>query len=163
LRLPDRKQAAASTRRRRSARRALARLASLPVPVPESLQITADDTSETRRRKHIAAYAFYVVTAAVAILVALAVWVFPTKTWLSQRHETASAANKLTVLQQQASALEQQVLALDTDAEIEKVARERYNLIRPGEKAFVMLPASLPQFPDVVGYNVVQAILTLAR
>jgi cell division protein FtsB len=131
------------------------------IPAPVVLQVGPDDTGETRRRKHRAAYAFYVMVALVAAGVALVVWVFPTKTFLSQRQATADINTKLAVLDDKAAELQRQVIALDSDAEIEQVARARYNLVFPGEKAFVVLPASLPTFPSTPGYNVVKAFFTV--
>ncbi|MGE0304903.1 MAG: septum formation initiator family protein [Acidimicrobiia bacterium] len=91
---------------------------------------------------------------------ALVVWVFPTKTWMSQNDATAAASGKLRVLDEQIAALEQQVVALDTDAEIVRVARERYGLVYPGEKAYVVLPATPPNLPNLTGYNVVRSYFT---
>lgn len=145
-----------SRRTRRSAqRRALSGLHALPAP--EALREQADDTGETIRRKHRALYTLYVVTAVVASIVALVVWVFPTKTWMSQNEATAAASGKLRVLDEQIATLEQQVVALDTDAEIVRVARERYGLVYPGETAYVVLPATPPNLPNLTGYNVVRS------
>jgi cell division protein FtsB len=148
-------------RRRRSARRALAGLRELALP--SSLSITEDDTTETRRRKHRAAYAIYVITALIALGVALVVWVFPTRTWLDQRGATSAEAAKVAVIDQQSHQLERQIRALDTDAEIERVARERYGLAFPGEQTFALLPASLPKFPVAFGFNVLKAYFTVSH
>ncbi|MGE3327418.1 MAG: septum formation initiator family protein [Acidimicrobiia bacterium] len=148
-----------SRRTRRSAqRRALRGLHALPAP--EALREQADDTGETIRRKHRALYTLYVASGVVASIVALVVWVFPTKTWMSQNDATAAASGKLRVLDEQIAALEQQVVALDTDAEIVRVARERYGLVYPGEKAYVVLPATPPNLPNLTGYNVVRSYFT---
>ncbi len=151
----------APIQRRRSARRALARLHTLPTPA--TLRATADDTGETRRRKRRAVHALWMVTVAIALVVALVVWVFPTRTWLSQRDATNATEQKLSVLDQQIAGIEQQITALQTPEEIERVARERYDLIRPGEQAFVVLPPSVPELPSHFGYNVVHALLTVRR
>jgi cell division protein FtsB len=80
-----------------------------------------------------------------AVLVAvLALFVFPTRTYLDQRHELAVASQRMRVLDAQNAQLSQQVDKLHTDAEIERIAREQYHLVKPGEKAFAVLPAPEP-------------------
>jgi cell division protein FtsB len=83
--------------------------------------------------------------AAAAVLVAvLALFVFPTRTYLDQRHELAVVSQRMRVLDAQNAQLSQQVDKLHTDAEIERIAREQYHLVKPGEKAFAVLPAPVP-------------------
>jgi len=81
-----------------------------------------------------------VVSAVVAA--ALAFGVFPTRAYLDQRDELATSARRVEVLETSAAALQQRVDELDTDAEIERLAREQHNLIRPGEEAFALLPSA---------------------
>jgi cell division protein FtsB len=81
-----------------------------------------------------------------ATLVAvLAVAVFPTSTYLDQRSDTGEAEERLAVLQAQNEAYEAQVERLQTADEIERLAREQYNLVFPGEEAYAVLPAPLPE------------------
>lgn len=80
-------------------------------------------------------------TAAVATIVALAVYVFPTRTWLDQRAALAETSVELHELEAQRSALEQRVAELDSDDQIEEIARSQYGLVRPGEEAYAVLPA----------------------
>lgn len=75
---------------------------------------------------------------------ALAVGVFPTRSYLDQRSDTAESQARLAVLREQNEALEGRIDALATDAEIERLAREQYNLVAPGEEAYAVLPAPLP-------------------
>jgi cell division protein FtsB len=80
-----------------------------------------------------------------AVLVAvLVLFVFPTRTYLDQRHELTVASQRMRVLDAQNAQLSQQVDKLHTDAEIERIAREQYHLVKPGEKAFAVLPAPDP-------------------
>lgn len=79
--------------------------------------------------------------AAVATIAALAVYVFPTRTWLDQRAALAETELELRELQAERSALEQRVVELDTDDQIERIARYEYGLVRPGEEAYAVLPA----------------------
>lgn len=80
----------------------------------------------------------------VALLGALAIGLFPTQTFLDQRADTAEAEQRLEVLQAQNQAFEARIERLQTDAEIERLAREQYNLAYPGEEAYAVLPAPLP-------------------
>ena len=71
----------------------------------------------------------------------LFVAVFPTRTWIAQKNDTKAAERQLQVLDEQNTKLEARSKALQTDAEIERLAREQYNLVRPGEEAYALLPA----------------------
>jgi len=81
----------------------------------------------------------------------LAVAVFPTSTYLDQRAATDEAEQRLEVLRDQNASYEEQIERLQTPEEIERLAREQYNLVRPGEEAYAVLPAPLPpmDLPDV--------------
>jgi hypothetical protein len=80
-------------------------------------------------------------TAAVVTIAALAVYVFPTRTWLDQRAALAETSVELRELEAERSALEQRVAELDSDDQIEEIARSQYGLVRPGEEAYAVLPA----------------------
>jgi cell division protein FtsB len=79
--------------------------------------------------------------AAVAVLLVLGTFVFPTRTFLSQRTAIAEAELQLEVLEEQNARLGEQAASLRDDAEIERLAREQYNLVRPGEEAYALLPS----------------------
>ncbi len=66
--------------------------------------------------------------------------VFPTASFLSQRRQIADAREELTVLDQQNKVLADQAAKLKDDDEIERLAREQYNLVKPGEEAYALLP-----------------------
>ena len=68
--------------------------------------------------------------------------VFPTRTYLSQKASISRAEKQLHVLGQQNAELEQRAKQLQSDAEIERLARERYNLVKPGEEAYAVLTPS---------------------
>ena len=79
-----------------------------------------------------------------AVLGLLAVAVFPTQTYLDQRRGTSEAQQRLAVLRDQNQAYEARIERLHTAEEIERLAREQYNLVFPGEEAYAVLPAPLP-------------------
>jgi cell division protein FtsB len=66
--------------------------------------------------------------------------VFPTRTFLSQRASISHAQKQLAVLDEQNAQLERRAQELESDAEIERLAREQYNLVKPGEEAYAVLP-----------------------
>jgi cell division protein FtsB len=76
---------------------------------------------------------------------ALALGVFPTRDFLAQRDDLDSTQEQLRILREQNEALEDRVEALSTPEEIERLAREQYNLVHPGEEAYSVLPAPLPE------------------
>lgn len=86
-----------------------------------------------------------------AFVVFIVVAVFPTRTYLAQRASTAAAETDLATVQEQNRRLQERVDALGTDEEIERLAREEYGLVKPGEEAYHILPpAEDPvDLPDV--------------
>ena len=76
----------------------------------------------------------------IALIGVLFVAVFPTRTWLAQKRERADAIEQLHVLDEQNQILASRVEALQSDDEIERLAREQYNLVKPGEEAYALLP-----------------------
>jgi hypothetical protein len=75
------------------------------------------------------------------VLAVMALFVLPVRTYLGQRHQLAVSAAHLHLLNSQNRILTGRIDALQTDAEIERIAREQYHLVRPGEQAFVIEPA----------------------
>jgi cell division protein FtsB len=68
-------------------------------------------------------------------------FVYPTRTFLDQRDQTNNARTQLEVLQAENARLTRESKRLSTDSEIERLARENYGLVKPGERPFVILPA----------------------
>lgn len=85
--------------------------------------------------------------AGAAAVVGLAAGVFPTRTYLEQRDQIAAEEAKIRVLSDENQRLAARVRELHTDEEIERLAREQYNLVLPGEEAYAILPG--PADPDV--------------
>jgi cell division protein FtsB len=97
----------------------------------------AVDGTRRRRRSRVL---LPLLGSAVAIA-ALFVGVFPTRAVLTQRADLDAAESTLATLDAENAALEARIDALGTDAEIERIARQQYNLVYPGEEAYAMLPA----------------------
>ena len=84
----------------------------------------------------------------VVVLVGLLfAFVYPTRTFLDQRSETNKARAQLELLQSENARLARESKQLSTDAEIERLAREKYGLVKPGEQPFVILPAPTSTLP----------------
>jgi cell division protein FtsB len=66
--------------------------------------------------------------------------VFPARTYFAQRQNLAAASERVDVLSQQNTELSARVKRLHTDEEIERLAREQYDLVKPGEEAYAILP-----------------------
>ena len=98
----------------------------------------------TRRRRVLIG-----ILSALALVGFLFAFVYPTRTYLEQREQIGRAQDRLTVLRQQTAALERDTARLEGDAEIERVAREQYGLVRPGETPYVIVPpvATPPNTP----------------
>jgi cell division protein FtsL len=75
------------------------------------------------------------------VVAILFLFVFPTRSFLAQRSQISGAQHDLDVLRTQNARLQKEAARLQTDAEIERIAREEYGMVRPGERAFVVIPA----------------------
>ena len=99
------------------------------------------------------------VVAAAGLLLLL---VLPTRAWLAQRSDIASAQQKLAVIENENTKLEARLKALQTPEEIERVAREQYNLAGRGEQVFSVLPPpALTNLPSGWPYNLVNEIVAV--
>lgn len=78
--------------------------------------------------------------AALSVLVVFSLAVFPVRQYLGQRAETASRRATLGQLVAENAELQARVDALNTPEEIERIARAEYNLVKPGEETYAILP-----------------------
>ncbi|HZJ28262.1 MAG TPA: septum formation initiator family protein [Acidimicrobiia bacterium] len=81
-----------------------------------------------------------VVAASLALVGFLFVFVFPTRTWLSQRSVKGAATERLSVLERETAKLEREADRLRSRDEIERVARDQFGLVMPGERAWAVVP-----------------------
>ena len=77
---------------------------------------------------------------AVATLAVVFVGIFPTRTYLDQRNDISQASAELAALEEANAEAEDRLERLDSDDEIERVAREQYGLVKPGEEVYRVLP-----------------------
>jgi cell division protein FtsB len=78
--------------------------------------------------------------ALLALLAVLFIAGFPARTYLDQQGALASTSERLEVLRKSNKELEARSKELHSDAAVERLAREQYNLVRPGEEAYAILP-----------------------
>ena len=81
-------------------------------------------------------------------------FVYPTRTFLDQRAETNKARAQLEVLQSENARLARESKRLSTDSEIARLAREKYGLVKPGERPFVILPKPTSSTPTPASSSV---------
>ena len=82
------------------------------------------------------------------LVVVLVVGVLPTRRYLDQRAQIASASADLHDLQSTNDTLQAEADRLQTDAEIQRLARNEYGYVKAGEEPYHLLPA--PQDPLLV-------------
>jgi len=92
--------------------------------------------SPARRRRGIVGLGL----AAVVLVGLLFAFVYPTRTFLDQRHDTSRARAQLAVLQTETAKLRAEEKRLQDPDEVEKRARQ-YGLVKPNEQPFVIVPA----------------------
>jgi cell division protein FtsB len=78
--------------------------------------------------------------ASLVLIGALFLFVFPTSSLLHQRSQLNDAQNRLTVLTEQTKRLSEQSKRVLSDEEIERIARGQFNMVKPGEQAWAIVP-----------------------
>ena len=79
----------------------------------------------------------FLALAALAGMVVAALGVFPFRQVLARERAVDLSREKLDALVVENMRLEYQIAALQTDAEVERLAREQFGLVLPGETGFV--------------------------
>jgi cell division protein FtsB len=88
----------------------------------------------------------------VALAMAMFLFGFPLRTYVEQRSALGQARATAARLATDNRSLRAQAARLQTPAEIERLARQRYGLVRPGQEEYAILPAPgyrLPGAPPV--------------
>ncbi len=85
-----------------------------------------------------------IVVLAVLAALALFVFVYPTRALLSQGNDIGRTQHDLAALQQQNRELQLEVLKLRTPAEIERIARQRFSMIKPNEHLYAVVAGEPP-------------------
>lgn len=82
-----------------------------------------------------------------AVVGFLFAFVYPTSTFLRQRADIAKAEERIERVKEETRRLEAENERLLTDEEVERLAREQYGLVRPGETPFVLVPEATAETP----------------
>jgi hypothetical protein len=82
-----------------------------------------------------------VAVACLSIAVIAGVAVLPLRTWVHQRELTTETETELRDLESLVAELEANYQRLQTDEEIERLGRENFDLVFPGEESYRILPA----------------------
>lgn len=96
---------------------------------------------ESRRRRYLPVIA----VVALSLVVVAGLALVPIRTYWSQRQQQRDAESELRQLQGEVAQLDARLQELRTDAEVERIAREHYDLVFPGEESFRILPAPEPE------------------
>ena len=87
----------------------------------------------------------WLVVACVALVGVLFLAAFPARTYVAQQRQREAVADEVQALEGENRELEERVGELQSDAEIERLAREHYGLVRPGEEVYAVLgPPAAP-------------------
>ncbi len=85
---------------------------------------------------------------ALVIFAGLFAFAFPSAVWLDQRAEAQEGEQEMLELRVESELLRADIARLQTAGEVERIAREDFNLVFPGEEAYALLPA--PEGPVTV-------------
>lgn len=81
-------------------------------------------------------------TLSTLVFLGLMAGVVPVRQYLEQQRRLDAARQRIELLDEENQRLAARAEELRTDEEIERLAREQYSLVRPGEEAFALLPGS---------------------
>ena len=70
----------------------------------------------------------------------LFLFVFPTRSYLSQRNAVNDARHDVAEIREQIVRLQEEAVRLQTPAEIERQARLQFNMVYPGERPYAVVP-----------------------
>jgi len=79
-----------------------------------------------------------------ALLAVLVLGAFPVRAWLDQGRQRDQLAARVATLTTTNADLARQAEELKDPKRVEALARERYELVRPGEEAYAILPTGEP-------------------
>ncbi|HSG80528.1 MAG TPA: septum formation initiator family protein [Acidimicrobiia bacterium] len=83
-----------------------------------------------------------------AALVVVAVGIFPWRQIIDQQSSVDLAEEKLGALQEENRLLAEEIAALSTDTEVERLAREQFGLVMPGEVGYVVVAPEGAEPPE---------------
>lgn len=132
----DRKLAGGSGRARLTPPRADERPTLTPSPAVPALSVP-----QRRRFELVRELGPVAVVLALAVVVLAGLAVLPARTWWTQRQSLNQSRAELAQVQQEVADLKARRDLLQTDAEVERIARQDYDLVYPGEESYRLVPA----------------------
>ncbi|HLM29398.1 MAG TPA: septum formation initiator family protein [Acidimicrobiales bacterium] len=99
----------------------------------------ADDQARERRNARLRWLGTRVGSFALAAVLIYAV--FPVRTYLNQRSASERKQQQIEVVGQENDRLEQRIAELQDPETVEEIARRDYNMVRPGEESYGIMPA----------------------
>lgn len=87
------------------------------------------------------------VVLALAVVVLAGLAVLPARTWWTQRQSLNQSRAELAQVEQDVADLKARQELLQTDAEVERLARQDYDLVFPGEESYRLVPADAAPAP----------------
>jgi cell division protein FtsB len=78
------------------------------------------------------------VLAIVTVVATMFIYVYPIKGYYEQQRQENIERHRLAVLKEANKKIKEERKNLSSDAEIERIAREQYHLIKPGEEAYIV-------------------------
>jgi cell division protein FtsB len=129
-------------------------------PLPRRAGDSSGEVPFSRRRTRVL---LTLIAAFVVVCVVAAFFVLPVRAWLRQRDAITDAEADKRVLWSEIHRLEQRYDDLTQSSdEIERIAREQYGLVLPGEQALSILPSpSVGRLPATWPFTVVEQILAV--
>jgi cell division protein FtsB len=98
-------------------------------------------TSKAKRPSLIRRVLPSLLTVGFSFVIVIGIGLLPARTWLAQRESIADTQSHLDALQTEVAKLEVQLQLLETDSEVERVARQNFDYVYPGEESYRILPA----------------------
>jgi cell division protein FtsB len=92
-------------------------------------------------------YGPVVAVVGLALVVIAGLVVAPVRTYFRQEEQGRQGEAELQQLRAQVGELDAELQQLRTDAEVERIARQHYDLVFPGEESYRILPAPDPGAP----------------
>jgi cell division protein FtsB len=82
------------------------------------------------------------ISVGVIALFAVLAYLFPVRSYIHQQNRISVAEKQLVLLRTQTKMLRDQKQLLESPAEIERIARARFGMVKPGEQPWAVVPGS---------------------
>ncbi len=112
-------------------------------PAPQKRSTASAEPTRARRHKgSLLRRSTWIIAPVILVILTTGALAFlaPTRTLLDQRKTAATAEQRLAELERANDDAQAQVDALQTDTEIERLAREQYGYAKAGEEVYHLLP-----------------------